>query len=309
MANKSTGSSSNTFIPPLEEPDYKVAVPCSSGSHPSWPAGICTKCQPSAVTLALQQYRLVDHVEFATPELIENMLAFWRRTGTQRFGWLLGRYEPYERVPMGVKAVVEAIHEPPQEGDVDGIKLGMPWEDESKIGSLAEMCGLKVIGMIYTDLTPDEEDEERKKAGKVLTKRHKDSYFLSSVEALFAAKEQFKRPNHSRFSKSGRYSSKFVTCVITGNLEGDIAVEAYQISDQAMAMVDADMVEASVDPGVVRVKDDTSGSGDVSQKRYIPDVFYTYKNQYNLQVKESAKPCFPTDYLLVSVRAIPFYDD
>lgn len=303
-ANKTTSSSSNTFIPPLEEPDFKVQVPCSSGTHPSWPAGICTKCQPSAVTLSLQQYRMVDHVEFATPLLIENLLNFWRSTRMQRFGWLLGRFEAYDKVPMGIKAVVEAIHEPPQAGDEDGIQLGVPWEDEDKVESLANMCGLQVVGMIFTDLVPD---EEKRSEGKVLCKRHKDSFFLSSLEAIFAAREAKKRPNLSRFSATGKFSSKFVTCVVTGNLEGDVAVEAYQVSDQAMAMVEADMIEASVDPGVVRIKEDTSGDADSSKKRYIPDVFYTYHNQYNLQVKESAKPCFPTDYLCVSVSqtAVP----
>ena len=305
--NRSTGASSNTFIPPLSEPNYKVAVPCPSGSHPSWPAGICTKCQPSAVTLALQQYRMVDHVEFASPSIIESLLAFWRRTGSQRFGWLLGRYETYDIVPMGVKAVVEAIHEPPQEGELDGVRLGLPCEDESKVESLAQMCGLRVVGMIFTDLTPDTSSDEVQKQGKVLAKRHKDSYFLSSLEAIFAAKQAHRHANPSRFSDTGKFGSKFVTCVVTGDREGNVAVEAYQVSDQAMAMVEADMIEASVEPGVVRIREDTSEEKDTSntntKKRYIPDVFYTYKNQYNLQVKEVAKPCFPTDYLLVSVRS------
>lgn len=300
--NRSTATGSNTFIPPLTEPDYRVQVPCPSGSHPSWPAGICTKCQPSAVTLALQPYRMVDHVEFASADLIENVLRFWRRTGSQRFGWMLGRYEKYDSVPMGIKAVVESIHEPPQEGDVDGLRLGLPWEDAGRIESLADMCGLRVVGMIFTDLTPPTADGDKGKAA--ICKRHKDSFFLSSLETLFAARQQINRPNQSRFSDSGHFSSKFVTCVITGNLQGDIAVEAYQVSNQAMALVEADMVEPSVDPGVVRIKEDTSGATDISKKRYIPDVFYTYINEYKLQVKESAKPCFPTDYLLVSVSRI-----
>lgn len=299
--NKTTGSAANTFIPPLSEPNYHVQVPCPSGSHPSWPSGICTKCQPSAVTLSLQQYRLVDHVEFASPDIIDNVIEFWRRTGNQRFGWLLGRYETYDKVPMGVKAVVEAIHEPPQEGDVDGIRLGLPWEDEEKVEALAAMCGLRIVGLIFTDLTPAESDED-KKAGKVLVKRHKDSYFLSSLEVLWTAKQARRRPNNSRFSDTGKFSSKFVTCVITGDLDGSISVQAYQVSDQAIAMVDADMVEASVDPAVVRIREVNTDDTDLTKKRYIPDVFYTYKNEYKLEVKESAKPCFPTDYLLVSVR-------
>lgn len=247
---------------------------------------------------------MIDHVEFASPSLIEEILQVWRKTGTQRFGWMLGHYEPYDQVPMGIKAVVEAVHEPPQEGDIDGIRLGLPWQEQEKVENLAKMCGLKVVGMIFTDLTP-EEDKDKRSAGKVIAKRHKDSFFLSSLETIFAAKEQSKRPNASRFSATGQFSSKFVTCVITGNLQGDIAVEAYQISDQAMSMVEADMIEPSVEPGVVRIREDTTGEADPSKKRYIPDVFFTYKNQYNLQVKESAKPCFPTDYLLVSVCTDP----
>ena len=42
---------------------------------------------------------------------------------------------------------------------------------------------------------------------------------------------------------------------------------AFQVAEQGVAMVQADMVEASVDPGTVRVKQEDS-------TRYVPDVFY-----------------------------------
>ena len=296
-ASAPLSSQSTSYVPPLSDPSYRVAVPCTSGSHPSWPAGICTKCQPSAVTLSRQTYRLVDHIEFANPSLIEGLLAFWRSTGTQRFGYLLGKYEAYEEVPMGIKAVVEAIHEPPQEGHGDGVTVGFPWEAEKRVERLANACGLKVVGMIYTDLTADESTVEAKKSGKVACRRHANSFFLSSLEVIFSASMQRKYPNPSRFSSTGRFSSKFVTCVLSGDSEGAIAVEAYQVSDQAMGMVDADMIEASVDPGVMRVKEE-------EPTRYIPDVFYRYKNEYGIEVKESAKPCFPVEYLLINVRPL-----
>ncbi|MCO5598525.1 hypothetical protein L7F22_052622 [Adiantum nelumboides] len=290
-----TNKPSRSYIPPLEEEDYNVKVPCPSEQHPDWPAGICTKCQPSAITLQRQPYRMVDHVEFAHPQLIENLLNFWRSTGLQRFGFLIGRYEPYDKVPMGIKAVVEAIAEPPQEGDADGLTLGVPWEDAGRIEKLAQNCGnMSVVGMIYTDLSPlDPTFQDPEAAGKVLCKRHKDSFFLSGCEVLFSSTLQKSNPNPSRFSASGKYNSKFVTCVISGTEEGAIDVSAYQISEQGMAMVSADMIEASVNPNIIRVRPSEG-------KRYVPEVFYRYKNEYKIDVKESAKPTFPVEYLLIT---------
>lgn len=289
-----TNKPSQSFIPPLEEVNYTVKKPCPSGSHPSWPAGICTKCQPSAITLQRQPYRMVDHVEFAHPDLIENILTFWRSTATQRFGFLLGRYEAYPDVPMGIKAVVEAIHEPPQEGELDGLTLGVPWDEQPRIEKLAKLCGLEFVGMIYSDLSPaDPTHQDPSMTGKVVCKRHKESFFLSGIETIFAAQLQLANPNPSRFSSSGRFNSKFVTCILSGTEDGAIDVSAYQISEQGMGMVQADMIEASVNPNIIRVKPSEG-------ERYVPEVFYRYTNEYKIDVKESAKPTFPVEYLIVN---------
>jgi nuclear protein localization family protein 4 len=99
---------------------------------------------------------MVDHVEFSSPAIIDGILSAWRRTGTQRLGFMIGRYDRYEKVPMGVKAVVEAVWEPKQEGELDGLTVETPWEDEARVSEIASWCdqGLGVVGMIYTDLTP-----------------------------------------------------------------------------------------------------------------------------------------------------------
>ena len=53
--------------------------------------GICSKCQPSAVTLNRQPWRHVDAIMFENSQLVDRFLTFWRESGAQRCGWLYGR--------------------------------------------------------------------------------------------------------------------------------------------------------------------------------------------------------------------------
>ncbi|KXN83623.1 Nuclear protein localization protein 4, partial [Leucoagaricus sp. SymC.cos] len=294
ISPKQTGSAPS-ILPPLSPLSYKVKVPCPTGNHPNWPAGICTGCQPSTITLQSQSFRMVDHLEIASMEIIDRFLEAWRKTGMQRFGWLIGRYQPYDKVPMGVKAVVEAIYEPLQQGELDGLILGWPWEEEGRIREISAAAHepLTVVGYIFTDLTPTPEDRTRN-----IYKRHAQSFYLSSLEAVFAGKLQKDNSTKSKSSPTGQFGSRLVTAVLTATEDGQVDIAAYQVSEQAVAMVDADMIEASVDPGIVRVKEEDRSE---DSARYIPDVFFSYKNEYGLEVKKSAKPCFPVEYLLVNV--------
>lgn len=283
--NKGTGSS---YIAPLSESNFAINKRCNGGHEP-WPKGICSKCQPSAITLQQQEFRMVDHAEFSNFDIVNTFIESWRRTGTQRIGFLYGTYQKYDKVPLGIKAVVEAIYEPTQHGENDGLTLGLPWEEESRIDAIAKECGIYKVGVIFTDLVDAGNGD-----GTVLCKRHKDSYFLSSLEVIFAAKLQSKYPNVSKFSESGKFSSKFVTCVVSGNLQGDIDIASYQVSEGAEGLVKADILTGSTQPSFAYINE-------TNDERYVPEIFYNKINEYKLAVKVNAKPAFPVDYLLVTL--------
>ncbi|KAK4874625.1 hypothetical protein RN001_013985 [Aquatica leii] len=272
----------------LEDTSCRIKNGCKD--HPPWPKGICSKCQPNAITLNRQVYRHVDNIQFENTHLVERFLNYWRITGHQRIGFLYGNYEIHTDVPLGIRANVAAIYEPPQESSKHCIQL-LPDDREELVNQIASALGLRRVGWIFTDLMA--EDVQK---GTVKHTRSAASYFLSAQECIMAGHYQNLQPNPSKFASSGSYGSKFVTVCVTGDKSFQVHMEGYQVSNQCMALVRDNCLVPTKDApefGYVR---------ESSEKQYVPDVYYKEKDSYGNEVSRLGRP-LPIDYLLVDVPA------
>ncbi|KAH8265438.1 hypothetical protein KR038_007808 [Drosophila bunnanda] len=292
--------------------DINCRIKPGCREHPPWPKGICSKCQPSAITLNRQTYRHVDNVMFENTKIVERFLNYWRTTGHQRMGYLYGTYEQHTDVPLGIRAKVAAIYEPPQESTRDSINI-QPDEGADDVDAVANALGLKKIGWIFTDLITEDAS-----AGTVKQIRGIESHFITAQECITAGELQNRHPNPCKYASSGVFGSKFVTICVTGKYRvafslfyicliyefighlGDktkqVHMEGYAVSAQCMALVrDKCLIPTKDAPELGYVRESTD-------KQYVPDVFYKEKDQYGNEVQRLARP-LPVEYLLVDVPA------
>jgi nuclear protein localization family protein 4 len=92
---------------------------------------------------------------FENAAIVDRFLDYWRTTGNQRMGFLYGFYEPHDSVPLGIRAVVTAIYEPPQDSTKDRLSFH-PDPKLSVVEYVASSLGLRRIGWIFTDLMPED---------------------------------------------------------------------------------------------------------------------------------------------------------
>ncbi|BET02731.1 Nuclear protein localization [Nesidiocoris tenuis] len=257
---KLTGGMDKGKFVALENTSCRIKPGCKD--HPPWPKGICSKCQPSAVTLNRQSYRHVDNVMFENPQIVERFLEYWRISGHQRVGYLYGKYEVHADVPLGIRATVAAIYEPPQESTKDKITL-LPDERENLVNELAQQLGLQKVGWIFTDLIADDVSK-----GTVKHVRNINTHFLSAQECITAGYLQNLHPNPCKFSSTGHFGSKFTTVCVTGDSSKQVHMEGYAVSSQCMSLVrDHCLIPTKDMPQLGYVPESTD-------KQYVPDVYY-----------------------------------
>ncbi|EDW34252.1 GL21676 [Drosophila persimilis] len=207
-------------------------------------------------------YRHVDNVMFENTKIVERFLNYWRTTGHQRMGYLYGTYEPHTDVPLGIRATVAAIYEPPQESTRDSINM-FPDEGDAEVDAVANALGLKKIGWIFTDLITDDAT-----AGTVKQIRGIETHFLTAQECITAGELQNRHPNPCKYASNGVFGSKFVTICVTGDQTKQVHMEGYAVSAQCMALVRDDcLIPTKEAPELGYVRESTD-------KQYVPDVFY-----------------------------------
>ncbi|KAE9415255.1 hypothetical protein Angca_005127, partial [Angiostrongylus cantonensis] len=277
----------STLKRPLE--NIRATIDLTCPAHKPYPKGVCTKCKPPMMTLNRQKYRHVDNIFFENQDLVNDFLNFWRTTGNQRIGYLIGKYQPFSDVPLGIKATVAAIYEPPQNCTPDSVEL-LEVPNENAVNQLCNWLGLRRVGWIFTDLW----SADRVK-GTVHCTRHKDAFFLSAEECITAGFLQSIHPNVTEYCSDRYFGSKFVTVVASGDEQEQVNFHGYQVSNQCTALVEAQLLCPTNHPELAYIREKP-----LSDTHYITDVQYTEKNQYGAEVLKNGRP-LPVEFLLVDV--------
>jgi nuclear protein localization family protein 4 len=132
----------------------------------------------------------------------------------KRFAFLYGHFKDTED---GKKTIVEAIYEPPQQPDHDAAEGFEQLEDplEEKVEEIAKLLGLQKVGWIVGGGNKDDDV--------------KKDVVLTSAEIIMAAELQLE-------AAGGVEETPFVTVKVAQGDDG-VSVEAFQVSQQCMAMV------------------------------------------------------------------------
>eukprot|EP01017_Pseudomicrothorax_dubius_P033291 TRINITY_DN4451_c0_g1_i3.p1 TRINITY_DN4451_c0_g1~~TRINITY_DN4451_c0_g1_i3.p1 ORF type:complete len:336 (-),score=77.01 TRINITY_DN4451_c0_g1_i3:127-1134(-) len=216
---------------------YKMNLNCKN--HAPFPAAMCNKCMPPSVIVKRQEYRHVDYAEFTNQAEIANFVQNWLAGGKilQRMGFLYGYYAEDPNYKNGVRAIIEAIYEPPQKSEVSSVEL-LPDPFQNQVDVLAQHLGFERIGWIFTTLDQDT--------------------VLSSHDLRQAARFQ---EEHISVHPSGYKVSKFITVTIRTRKDdtGDVVPDVYMLSDQGQALERDNILEDSDKRKMVKIRTPREG--------------------------------------------------
>mmetsp|Transcript_16716 Transcript_16716/g.26034 ORF Transcript_16716/g.26034 Transcript_16716/m.26034 type:complete len:513 (+) Transcript_16716:224-1762(+) len=201
------------------------------------------------------------HLESGAVESFQNYLRRFQFC-QQRFGYLYGRFVDEDdekeeeeeeeedtshirqgwgarmpknetsKIKTNKKVIVEAIYEPPQEADADAAEGFIILEDdqEENVEHIASLLGLQKVGWIVGQ--PPRET----------------GFQFSAAEVIMAAELQLE-------CAQGVEETPFVTVRCTVGDDGNVIVEAFQVSLQCMEMVAEEALDIGPNPGFCYVNE------------------------------------------------------
>lgn len=232
---------------------------------------------------------------------ISNFQAYLQQFSFQqkRIGYLYGRFIPVDDDASKEssaasltkqKCIVEAIYEPSQEADttaVEGFVLHDDnTEEEETVARIASMLGLQRVGWIF--------GHEYRNAAE---------YTLSASEVIMAAEYQLE-------AAEGVNETPFVTVTVAPSANGTVSVEAFQVSQQCMAMVAEEALEVDVtNPKVCRVNETFTAIQEGKESPTIDTSFFLTvvpiaQHTSELLVAEFPRMNRPLDHVTPSTEAM-----
>eukprot|EP00536_Pseudo-nitzschia_multiseries_P009205 jgi/Psemu1/66896/estExt_Genemark1.C_2520025 len=198
-----------------------------------------------------QEQAICSQVSLDSPS-IQNFQSYLQRFqfARKRFAFLYGKYQ--ESDDSGTKkTIVEAIYEPPQEPDLDAAEGFEQLEDplEDKVDEIAKLLGMQKVGWIFGH--PPREDD----------------IVLTTAEVIMAAELQLE-------AAGGVEETPFVTIKVGQGKDGNVGVEAFQVSQQCMAMVAEEALEIGTNHGVCQVNETFTAIQEGKESKTIDNNFF-----------------------------------
>ena len=138
----------------LKEFSYSYKVNRDCKNHEPYPKAMCSACIPPSIHMKRQIYRHVDYAQIMNSQEVGNLIRHWFETSMQRVGYLYGYYAEDPNYEDGVRAVVEAIYEPPQQNDLNS-SIILPDDLITNVDKIAEKLGFQRIGYVFTTYNTD----------------------------------------------------------------------------------------------------------------------------------------------------------
>jgi nuclear protein localization family protein 4 len=138
----------------LKEFSYSYKINRDCKNHDPYPLAMCSACIPPSIHMKRQVYRHVDYAQIMNSEEVGQLIQHWFKTSMQRVGYLFGYYAEDPTYEQGVRAIVEAIYEPPQQNDLNS-SIILPDQLEINVNKIAEKLGMQRIGYIFTTYNND----------------------------------------------------------------------------------------------------------------------------------------------------------